>query len=137
MKNNMNLKVHHRIARIIFWVAQIVGIATILSLLIFIGANIINDIQINDIGEVFVKDGYYTVILFFLCEVFIAVAIVISWYKNKIGAFLVIAFTILAYIIWGYKDFNILLIHLPLLFTGLLLLFYVYYKKWIMKKEKE
>jgi len=101
------------------------------------GANIINDIQINDIGEVFVKDGYYEIILFFLCEVFIAVAIIISWYKNKTGAFLVIAFTILAYIIWGHEDSNILLIHLPLLFTGLLLLFYVYYKNWIIKKEKE
>ena len=133
----MNLKVHRRIARIVFWVAQIVGTVTILSLLFFIGANIINDIQINDIGEVFVKDGYYEIILSFLCEVFIAVAIIISWYKNKIGAFLVIVFTILAYIIWGYEDFNILLIHLPLLFTGLLLLFYVYYKKRIMKKEKE
>ena len=137
MKNNMNLKVHHRIARIIFWIAQIVGIFTITMILIFIGANIINDIQINDIGKVFVKDGYYEIILFFLCEVFIGVAIIISWYKNKIGAFLVIVFTILAYIIWGYEDFNILLIHLPLLFTGLLLLFYVYYKKRIMKKEKE
>ena len=128
---------HQKISRIIFWVALIVGSATVLSLLIFIGANIINDIQINDIGEVFAKDGYYEIILFFLCEIFISVGFIISWYKSKIGAFLVIAFTILAFVTWGEMDINILLIHLPLLFSGFLLLFYTYYKDWILKKEKE
>ena len=137
MKDNINIKTHQRNARIVYWVALIVGSATVLSLLFFIGANIINDIQINDIGEVFAKDGYYEIILFFLCEIFIAVGFIISWYKSKIGAFLVIAFTILAYILWGEVDINILLIHLPLLFSGFLLLFYSCYKEWIIKKEKE
>jgi len=104
----MNLKVHRRIARIILWVAQIVGTVTILSLLVFIGANIINDIG---------GDGYYKVILFFLCEVFIAVGIIISRYKRKTAAFLkntfllpLITFIILAIIINPGK--NVLLFRL-------------------------
>ena len=133
MKVNMNLKVHRRIARIIFWVALIVGTVTILSLLVFIGANIIYDTG---------GDGYYKVILFFLCEVFIAVGIIISWYKRKTAAFLkntflppLITFIILAIIINPGK--NVLLLHLLLLFCCLLLLVYAYYNEWIMKKENE
>ena len=129
---------------IIFWVAQIVGSITILSLIVFIGGNIINDIQINDVGEkVFVKDGYYKVILFFLCEVFIAVAIIISWYKRKTAAFLKNTFLapLIVFIILAILNFpggkNVLLLHLLLLFSGLLLLFYAYYNEWILKKEKD
>lgn len=133
MKANMDIKIHRRIARIIFWFAQVIGIATILSLIVFIGGNLIGEIihKLIDFRE------DYSVFIFFLCEVFIAVAIIISWYKRKMGAVLIIAFTILVFLVWGREDINILLLHLPLLFSGLLLLFYAYYKEWIMKKEKE
>ena len=127
----MKLSVHHRIARIIFWFAQAVGVVTILSLLIFIRGTLISEIrdQLIDFRE------DYTVFLFFLGEVFMAVAIIISWNRKRLGPVLVIVLSILIIIIWGREDINIVLLHLPLLFSGLLLLFYSYYKEWILKQK--
>lgn len=126
----MELNVHYRLARIIFWFTQAIGVSTTILLLLFIGGNLVSEIieKVIDFRE------DYMVFLFFLCEVFIAVSFVITWYKLRMGALLVIIFTILIGILWGKESINIIYLHLPLLFSGLILLFYSYYREWILKK---
>ncbi len=127
----MKLAAHHRIAMIIFWFAQALGILTVLALLIFIGGTLIDEL-VNQLIS-FRED--YEVFLFFFCEVLVAVAIRISWKRKRMGPLLMLALTILIGIIWGREDMNIILLHLPLLLSGLLLLFYSYYKEWILKQK--
>ena len=127
----MKLAAHHRIAMIIFWFAQALGILTVLALLIFIGGTLIDEL-VNQLIS-FRED--YGVFLFFFCEVLLAVAIRISWKRKRMGPLLMLALTILIGIIWGREDMNIILLHLPLLLSGLLLLFYSYYKEWILKQK--
>ena len=127
----MKLAVHHRIAMIIFWFAQAVGVLTVLALLIFIGGTIIDEL-VNELIS-FKED--YAVFLFFFCEVLVAVAIIISWKNKRTGPLLMLALIILIGVVWGREDMNIILLHLPLLLSGLLLLFYSYYKEWILKQK--
>jgi hypothetical protein len=127
---NMKLSAHNRVARIIFWFALAVGVLTSLTLLLFIGGNLVSEVFNQLIN--FKED--YSVFLFFFCEALIAVAIIISLNKKRIGAILMLALTILIGIIWGREDINIILLHLPLLVSGLLLFFNTYYKEWIAKQ---
>ena len=130
----MKSKKHHRNSKIVFWVAQVIGVATILALVIFIGGTLISELNDPSIDTNLKED--YSVFLFFLVEVLIAVSFIISWSKRKIGAILILILTILILIIWGWKDINIVFLHLPLLVSGLLLLFNAYYQEWISKKER-
>ena len=127
----MRLAVHQRVAVTIFWFAQAVGVVTVLALIVFIGGTLFGELinQVIDIRE------DYGVFMFFFCEVLLAVAIIISWKRKRIGPVLMVALTILIGIIWGREDMNIILLHLPLLLSGLLLLFYSYYKEWILKQK--
>ena len=127
MTENMKLKKHHRNSKIVFWVAQVIGVATILALIIFIGGTLISELIDPSIDTNLKED--YSVFLFFLVEVLIAVSFIISWSKRKTGAILILTFTILILIVWGWKDINIVLLHLPLLVSGLLLLFNEYYQE--------
>jgi hypothetical protein len=128
----MKLSAHNRLARIIFWFALAVGVLTSLTLLIFIGGNLVS--ELFDQLITFKED--YSVFLFFLCEVFIAISIIISLNRKRIGPLLMLALTILIGILWGREDMNIILLHLPLLVSGLLLLFYTYYKEWILNQKE-
>ncbi len=127
----MKLSAHNRLARIIFWFALAVGVLTSLTLLLFIGGNLVSELFNQLIN--FKED--YSVFLFFFCEALIAIAIIISLSRKRIGSVLIIGLTILIWIVWGREDMNIILLHLPLLVSGLLLLFYTYYKEWIAKQE--
>ncbi len=127
----MKLSAHNRLARIIFWFALAVGVLTSLTLLLFIGGNLVSELFNQLIN--FKED--YSVFLFFFFEALIAIAIIISLSRKRIGSVLIIALTILIWIVWGREDMNIILLHLPLLVSGLLLLFYTYYKEWIAKQE--
>ena len=127
----MKLAFHRRVAVTIFWFAQAVGIITVLTIIVFIGGTIIEELAHQLIS--FRED--YEVFLFFFSEVLLAVAIRISWKRKRVGPLLMLALTILIGIIWGREDMNILLLHLPLLLSGLLLLFYSYYKEWILKQK--
>ncbi len=135
METSEIVKKHHRNSRIVFWVAQVIGSITIIALLLFVGGNLLTELIDPDIDSNLRED--FMLYIFLLSLVFVAVSIIISWYKSKIGAFLVIACTILAYIIWGIKDLNVLLLLTPLLCSGLLLIFYSYYKDWILNKKVE
>lgn len=126
----MKLSAHRRLARIIFLFALAIGVLTSLTLVLFIGGNLVSELfnQLIDFKE------DYSVFLFFFCEVLIAFAIIISLKRHRLGAFLILALTILIGIVWGKEDINIILLHLPLLVSGLLLLFYSYYREWIAKQ---
>ncbi len=128
----MKLSVHHRLARIILWFALAVGVLTSLTLLLFIGGNLVSELFNQLIN--FKED--FSVFLFFFCEALIAVAIIISLNRKRMGAVMMLALTILIGIIWGREDMNIILLHLPLLVSGLLILFYSYYREWILNQKE-
>ncbi|MCK4992153.1 MAG: hypothetical protein KAS29_16765 [Bacteroidales bacterium] len=127
----MNLSTHQRIARILFWVAQAIGIFTGLALTVFIGGNLISELIE---GLITIKEEYGLFIIL-LCEILVIVSFVISWNRKRLGPILVLVFTILILLLWGWEDMNIVLLHLPILFSGILLLFYYYYKEWILKQK--
>ena len=127
----MKLTFHYRLARFIFWFAQVLAIVTSSFLIVFTGGNLIGEL-VNKLID-FKED--YSVFLFFFWELLIAGSIILSWYRRRFGPTLMIAFTVLILIFWGREDINIILLHLPLLFSALLLLFYSYYKEWILKKK--
>ena len=127
----MNLTIHYRVARIIFWFAQLVGLVTIVTLIFFVGGNLLSELIAQDIT---IREDY-SIFLFFLCDLLLAGTIILSWYRKRLGPVLIIALTVLIGIIWGREDINIILLHLPILFSGILLLFYIYYKEWILKKK--
>jgi hypothetical protein len=127
----MELQRHYRIARLLFWFAQAIGIFMAAALLLFIGGTLITEL-IQDLIDI--KEDYM-VFVFFLCEVFMAAAFIISWFRKRMGALLIIVLSILISILWGREAINIVYLHLPLLFSGLLLLFYSYYKEWILKQK--
>ena len=131
----MDSKKHHRNSKIAFWLAQAIGIVTILVLLIFIGGNLISEIIDPSIDTNLKED--YGVFLFFLVEVLIAISFIISWTRRKIGAILITVLTILIFIAWGREDRNIVYLHLPLLVSGLLLLFNAYYQEPRLQEDKE
>ena len=87
----MKLEVHYKVARGIFWFAQIIGIITSLFLILFIGGNLIGELIAQDIT---LREDY-SVFLLLLCDVLIVGAIMISWYRKRLGPVLIIALTIL------------------------------------------
>jgi len=135
MNSDVDLKKHQLNSKIVFWVAQIIGILTSLVLLIFIGGNLISELIDPSIDTNLKED--FSVFLFFFVEVLIAISFIISWLRRKIGAVLITVFTLLIYIAWGREDMNIVYLHLPLLVSGLLLLFNAYYQESRLKEDKE
>ena len=124
-------KKHQRNSKIIFWIALVIGALTIIPLIIFLTGTFISnridpdiDVKLLELPEI---------LAFFLCEVFIAGSLIISLFKNKIGAFLVILFVILANI--AFREPLVRLLHIPMLISGLLLIFHAYYKDWILKDD--
>jgi hypothetical protein len=127
----MKLSTHHRIGTFIFWFAQILGGVTTLGLIIFIGGTVVSEL----IEKLITVKEDYTVFLLLLGEILVAVAFKISWRRKRPGAILVILLSSLLCIWWGMEDSKFVYIHLPILFSGLLLLFYSYYKEWILKQK--
>lgn len=127
----MKLAFHHRLAWIIFWFAQAVAIISVLALNLFIGGSLIDEM----LNKIIDYRADYMVFFLFFFEVLMAVFVIISWYRKRPGAVLIIVLTVLISIWWGREDISLAMIHLPLLFSGLLLLFYSYYKEWILKKK--
>ena len=127
----MNLSTHERIARILFWVVQAIGVFTALALTVFIGGNLISELIE---GLITIKEEYVLFIILF-CEILVIVSFVISWNRKRMGPIIVLVVTILIVFLWGWEDMNFVLLHLPILFSGLLLLFYSYYKEWILKQK--
>ena len=118
-----SIKKHHRNSKIIFWIALVIGAITVIPLIIFLTGTFISEGIDPDIDFKLLEE--FGLLAFFLCEVFIAGSLIISLFKNKIGAFLVILFVILANI--AFWDHNVRLLHIPLLISGLMLIFLAHY----------
>ena len=127
----MELQRHYKTARLLFWFAQAIGIFMAAALVLFIGGTVISEL-LQDL--IHIKEDYM-VFMLFLCEIFIAAAFVLSWFRKRMGALIIIVLSILVSILWGRESINFVYLHLPLLFSGLLLLFYSYYKEWILKQK--
>lgn len=127
----MDLQGHQRLARYLFWFAQVVGVATVVLLILFVGGNLLSELIAKEIN---MKEDYSPFILLAF-EICIVVSFTISWKRKRLGPILILLFTILICALWGWEDMNIIWMHLPLLFSGLLLLFYSYYKEWILKRK--
>ena len=126
--------------KILRWIALILGsLANIWNLLvvIFIGANLINDLS----GDESWSDIGINVVIF-LILILCLVSIIIAWFKSKIGGFFLTISAIIALILllineidrflWSY---DVILIQGVLILSGLLLLFYVYFNQRVGKKE--
>ena len=126
-----SIEKHQRNSKIIFWIALVIGALTIIPFIIFLAGTYISGRFDPDIDFKLLES--LEILAFFLCEVFIAGSLIISLFKNKIGAFLVILFVILANI--AFRENLVRLLHIPLLISGLLLIFHAYYKDWILKDD--
>ena len=127
----MNLDAHHRFGRYLFWFAQLVGGITVVALIMFIGGNIISELIAKEID---LREDY-SVFVFLLLEIFTGISFIISWKRKRPGPYLILFFPVLICILWGREDMNIIWMQLPVIFSGLLLLFYSYYKEWILKRK--
>ena len=127
----MNLDGHYRLGRFIFWFSQIVGVTTVVALILFIGGSIVSELiaKVLDVRE------DYLVFVILLLEVLTGISYVISWRKKRRGPVLILFFSILTCILWGMESLNVVWLHAPILFTGLLLLFYSFYKEWMLKRK--
>jgi len=126
-----SIKKHQRNSKIILWIALVIGALAIIPFIIFLAGTYISGRFDPDIDFKLLES--LEILAFFLCEVFIAGSLIISLFKNKIGAFLVILFVILANI--AFRENLVRLLHIPLLISGLLLIFHAYYKDWILKDD--
>ena len=127
----MNLDGHYRFGRFLFWFAQIVGVTTIVVLILFIGGSIISEL----IAGVFDVSQDYMVLVVLLLEVLTMISYRISWRKKRRGPILILIFSTAICIIWGRETLTFVWMHTPILFSGLLLLIYSYYKEWILKRK--
>lgn len=127
----MNLAAHYRNGRLIFWFAQVLGVTTAAALILFIGGNLVSELirKVLDIRE------DYSIVIIFIFEVLVLISYVISWKRKRLGPSLILFFTIVICILWGIDSPEIIWFHLPLLISGLLLMFYSFYKEWILKRK--
>lgn len=127
----MNLDTHYRLGRYTFWFAQILGVVNLVSLILYIGVTLILEL-INK--EISISEDY-SILIILLCEVLVGISFVISWKRKRPGAILILLFTALVCILWGKDNPEIIWFHLPLMVSGLILLFYSFYKEWILKRK--
>ena len=126
--------------KILRWIALILGSLAniwILFVVLFIGANLINDLSQDVSLSVWVNNT-----LVFLSFILCLASIIIAWFRSKIGGFFLTISAIIALILilindfgsflWSYDGF---LIQGVLILSGLLLLFYVYFNQRLGKKE--
>ena len=127
----MNLDGHYRLGRFLFWFAQILGITTVALLILFIGGNLVGEL----IEKAIIIREDYKIFVIFLLEVLVLYSFVISWRRKRLGPILILFLSSLICVLWARESINIIWFHSPLLFSGLLLLFYSYYKEWILKRK--
>lgn len=127
----MNLDGHYRLGRFMFWFSQIVGITTVVALILFIGGSMVSELISK---ELIVREDYMVLVVLLL-EVLTGISFVISWRRKRRGPVLILFFSVLICILWGRESLNVIWLHAPVLFTGLLLLFYSFYKEWILKRK--
>lgn len=127
----MNLAAHQQTARVLFWFAQILGLTVSGILLLFIGGNVVGEL-LQDLISIREE---YMLFLLVLVELLLVLSFVISWNRKRQGAVLILLFSVMISFLYGRETMNFVYFHLPVVISGLLLLFYSYYKEWILKKK--
>ena len=120
MKTFQSLRNQSLLARILFWTGEIIGIVFIIPLLFFVGANIVEELAG---GLVQVKEEY-TVFIFLLLLLGIAIGLVIFWFRSRTGALITIASALAAFLWWSFFDKSLTLWLLPSILSGALLMVY-------------
>ena len=118
--------------KVIRWTALLVetGLSFfILSGVIFAGAYYIEGLR-NGVESVKEPDADFFSLL---TAILIIVSVIIAWFKIRLGGFLLTIFS-LASIIFFYET-EVAWMQIAILPIGPLLLFYVYYNRWLLKKE--
>ncbi len=130
--------------QILRWIALLLGsVANLwnLGILLFMGANLINDLsgseslseKLSGIGILIIIDLFLTLSV---------ISIIIAWFKSKIGGFLMIISAIITLFLIHYEEIlngviwsnDAIMIQVVLLLSGFLLLYYSY-NKGLLKKE--
>jgi len=127
----MNLEGHHDAGRYLFWIAQIIGVAASVALIIFVIGNLLTELITRAID---VREDY-SIILIAVCEILVGISFIISWKRKRLGPILVLIFTVVIFFLWGPQSYSFIWMHSPLVVSGLLLLFYSFYKEWILKRK--
>lgn len=127
----MNLDSHHNAGRYMFWIAQTIGVVSAAALIVFMVGTVVSE---------WIREGLdvqedYTLLLIALCEILVGISFRISWRRKRLGPVLILLFTLVICILWGTSDMLMIWLHMPLFFSGLLLLVYSYYKEWILKRK--
>ena len=118
------LKNQGLLAKILFWSGLIIGTASSVLLLLFVGGNVIDELIK---GLVTVKEEPLLVlIVLFLLGSFIG--LIIAWFRRRSGALITITFSIAAGLTWGFGDLTLLYIILIPMISGVLILLSAYQK---------
>jgi hypothetical protein len=117
--------------KIIRWIGLIAGSVIsvfIAGAVLFAGAYFIEGISDGITLERVVE------FLGLLSAVLIIVGVVIAWFNTRLGGLMITALAIIQIIAGGYEP-EVSWMTFSILFIGLILLFYVYYNRWFLKKR--
>ena len=118
--------------KIIRWIGLIAG--SVLSIfiagaIIFVGANFIGGIS-DGIQEPII--GIVVDFIDLLTAFLLIVGVVIAWFNTKVGSILITSMAMVHVI--AFYETEVAWLQISILFVGLILLFYVYYNRWLLKK---
>lgn len=120
MKTIKALRKQSLLARVLFWTGEIIGIVFIIPLLLFVGANIVEELA----GGPRQVIEEYTVFIFFLLLLGIAIGLIIFWFRSRTGALITIGSALAAFLWWSIFDKSLTLWLLPSVISGALLMVY-------------
>jgi hypothetical protein len=125
MNTIQRLRNQSLLAKILFWTGQIIGTVYIITLLLFAGRNIFDQLIKGQIT--FKEDNLLFIFFFFLLG--IAIGLIITWFRSRTGALITIASTIAAGLVYGLGGDKMLFVLLMPLISGILLLLSAYQKE--------
>jgi hypothetical protein len=120
--------------KIIRWIGLIAGSVIsvfIAGAILFAGAYFIGGISDGIQGPII-----ETVVEFLglLSAILIIVGVVIAWFNTRLGGLLITAMAMIQII--ASREPEVIWMQISMLFVGLILLYYVYYNRWLLKKGK-
>jgi hypothetical protein len=125
MNTIQRLRNQSLLAKILFWTGQIIGTVYIITLLLIAGRNIFDQLIKGLIT--FKEDNLLFIFFFFLLG--IAIGLIITWFRSRTGALIIIASTIAAGLVYGLGGDKMLFVLLMPLISGILLLLSAYQKE--------
>jgi hypothetical protein len=124
MSTIQQLKTQSLLAKFLFWSGVIMGTVSSVLLLLFVGGNVIDELNK---GLITIKEEPLLVlIIFFLLGC--VIGLIIAWFRMRSGALITITSSIAAGLTWGFDDLTLLYIILIPLISGILILLSAYQK---------